>query len=87
LNQSPQVWYEKSNSYLISYNFRSRSADHSLFVKHYHTYITIALVYVDDIIIIGNNSIQIREVKGKCIFTWMSLPLTKEAYVRLVKRD
>jgi Reverse transcriptase (RNA-dependent DNA polymerase) len=79
-----------------------------LFIKHDHTYITIVLVYMDDIIIIGNNSTQIRELKGKLkenfdikgldflkyffksldsIFTWRSFSLTKEVYIRIIKRD
>jgi Reverse transcriptase (RNA-dependent DNA polymerase) len=56
---------KKISSYLIFYNFKTSSVDHSLFIKHDLTYITIVLVYMDDIIIIGNNSTQIRELKGK----------------------
>jgi Reverse transcriptase (RNA-dependent DNA polymerase) len=37
--------------------------NHFLFLKHDHTYIIIVLMYVDDIIIIGNNQEQIKEIK------------------------
>jgi Reverse transcriptase (RNA-dependent DNA polymerase) len=63
LKQSLRVWYEKFSSYLISYNFKISNSDHSLFVKIDHTCITVILVYVDDIIIIGNNEENIQHIK------------------------
>jgi Reverse transcriptase (RNA-dependent DNA polymerase) len=50
---------------LNSCNFKVNSADHSLFVKNDNLYITIILVYIDDIIIIGNNQNQIKEIKAQ----------------------
>jgi Reverse transcriptase (RNA-dependent DNA polymerase) len=55
LKQSPRTWYEKLSSYLIFYNFKVSNIDHSLFSKSGEHYIIIILVYVDDIIITGNN--------------------------------
>jgi Reverse transcriptase (RNA-dependent DNA polymerase) len=34
LKQSPKTWYDKLNYFLISYNFKVRNADSSLFIKH-----------------------------------------------------
>jgi Reverse transcriptase (RNA-dependent DNA polymerase) len=59
LKQYSCTWNKKFSSYLISYNFKISSADHSLFVKHHNLYIIIVLMYVDDIIIIDNNQNQI----------------------------
>jgi Reverse transcriptase (RNA-dependent DNA polymerase) len=62
LKQSPRAWYKKLSSYLISYNFQISSADHSLFSKRSDNWIIVILVYVDDIIIMGNN---LEEIKKK----------------------
>jgi Reverse transcriptase (RNA-dependent DNA polymerase) len=64
LKQSPRIWCEKFNSHLISYDFKISNADHSLFVKYDHTYITVILVYVDGIIIIKNNEKNIKQIKN-----------------------
>jgi Reverse transcriptase (RNA-dependent DNA polymerase) len=63
LKQLPRAWYEKLSSYLISYNFLISNADHSLFWKLDGIDTTLVLVYVDDIIIIGNNIEEIRKIK------------------------
>jgi hypothetical protein len=47
--------YEKLSSYLIFYNFQISSADHSLFFKKSDNYIILIFIYVDDVIITGNN--------------------------------
>jgi Reverse transcriptase (RNA-dependent DNA polymerase) len=63
LKKSPRVWYEKLSHFLILCNFKVSSAESSLFIKHNATGTTVVLVYVDDIIIIGNNKIKIECVK------------------------
>jgi Reverse transcriptase (RNA-dependent DNA polymerase) len=63
LKQSPRAWYEKLSSYLISCGFITSKADSSLFVNLDKYDTTIILVYVDNIIITGNNLEKIRQVK------------------------
>ena len=63
MKQSPRAWYGKLSSYLNLCNFKISSADHSLFTKRNGNHITIVLVYVDDIIITGNNLEEIRKIK------------------------
>jgi Reverse transcriptase (RNA-dependent DNA polymerase) len=63
LKQSPRTWYEKLSSFLTLCNFIISNSDHSLFIKKDHTCITVILVYVDDVIITGNNEKSIREIK------------------------
>ena len=63
LKQSPRAWYGKLSTYLISCNFKVSHADHSLFVKTEGTTKTIVLVYVDDIIVTGNNHTKIKKVQ------------------------
>ena len=63
LKQSPRAWYGKLSSYLISCNFKISNADHSLFTKCDGINTTLILVYVNDIIITGNNLDQIQKIK------------------------
>jgi Reverse transcriptase (RNA-dependent DNA polymerase) len=65
LKQSPSAWYGKLSSYLISCGFIISKTDHSLFCK-INNYTTIIIhIYVDDIIIMGNNLEEIKNVKRK----------------------
>jgi Reverse transcriptase (RNA-dependent DNA polymerase) len=63
LKQSPRAWYEKLSSYLTSCNFFISNVDHSLFCKYDGMNTTLVLVYVEDIIITGNNIEEIRKIK------------------------
>jgi Reverse transcriptase (RNA-dependent DNA polymerase) len=60
LKQSPRAWYGKLSQFLISCNFKVSGADSSLFIKHNTNGTTVVLVYVDDIIVTGNNQIEIE---------------------------
>jgi Reverse transcriptase (RNA-dependent DNA polymerase) len=63
LKQFSRTWYGKLNRFLISYNFKVRNVDSSLFIKHNFNSTIIVLIYVDDIIIINNNQIKIKLIK------------------------
>jgi Reverse transcriptase (RNA-dependent DNA polymerase) len=63
LKQSPRAWYGKLSQFLISCNFKVSDADNSLFIKFLENCIVVILVYVDDIITIGNNSLEINNIK------------------------
>uniref|UniRef100_A0A803P8J1 Integrase catalytic domain-containing protein n=1 Tax=Cannabis sativa TaxID=3483 RepID=A0A803P8J1_CANSA len=56
LKQAPRAWFEKLSTVLINMGFHSSQADHSLFIKVTTTYCIYILVYVDDILIMGNNA-------------------------------
>ena len=56
LKQAPRAWFQRFNSFLIHLGFYCSRANTSLFVFHRQFGIIYLLLYVDDIIIIGNNS-------------------------------
>ena len=56
LKQAPRAWFQRLSSFLIRLGFYCSRADTSLFVFHKHSDIIYLLLYVDDIIITGNNS-------------------------------
>ncbi|GJU56477.1 putative RNA-directed DNA polymerase [Tanacetum coccineum] len=63
LKQASRNWYQKFTTSLIEIGFKQTGADHSLFTfKRRETFIA-TLIYVDDVIITGNNSGKIQEIK------------------------
>ncbi|XP_021995840.1 uncharacterized mitochondrial protein AtMg00810-like [Helianthus annuus] len=56
LKQAPRAWFQRISSFLISYGFTCSRADPSLFVFTQGESLMYLLVYVDDLILTGNNS-------------------------------
>ena len=64
LKQAPRCWFAKLVKSLKAYGFRQSYSDYSLFtLTRGDTQINV-LVYVDDLIISGNNSTAIKTFKG-----------------------
>lgn len=57
LQKSTRNWFAKLSTALRNYGFQQSHADYTLFTYHRGGDILSLLVYVDDIIIAGNNSI------------------------------
>jgi len=62
LCQASHKWYAQLSSYLLKHDFKQSSANHSLFIQRDHDKTTIILVYVDDIIVTGNNPKIIQNI-------------------------
>lgn len=63
LKKTSCSWYQKFTTFHLILNFKQSKANHSFFI-YKTTYITvIALIYVDDKIIIGNCPNKIQEIK------------------------
>ncbi|XP_068336409.1 uncharacterized protein [Pyrus communis] len=63
LKQSPRAWYAKLSSVLTSVGFKSSNADSSLFVRTGVVGTLVVLIYVDDLIITGDNTDEISTLK------------------------
>jgi ribosomal protein S3 len=64
VKQSPRAWYAKLSHALLLNNFTKSASDSTMFVQTINKTITVVLVYVDDIIIVGNDDNQIMNVKN-----------------------
>jgi hypothetical protein len=59
LKQAPQAWYTRLNDFLLSIGFRASKVDTSLFIFSVGADICYLLVYVDDILFTGSNSLML----------------------------
>ena len=55
LKQAPRAWFERFSTQLLHMGFQASLADSSLFVLHHGKLVVYLLIYVDDIVITGNN--------------------------------
>ena len=55
LKQAPPAWFQRLSTFLLSYGFSCSRADTSLFIYTGKSSIMYLLVYVDDLILIGND--------------------------------
>ncbi|GMP81639.1 hypothetical protein CsSME_00036279 [Camellia sinensis var. sinensis] len=66
LKQSPRAWFERFGKAVISCGFSQSQADHTIFYKHSkNNKIAILIVYVDDIILTGNDEAELAALKEK----------------------
>ncbi|XP_019057729.1 PREDICTED: uncharacterized protein LOC109116546 [Tarenaya hassleriana] len=56
LKQAPRAWYNELRQFLISSGFKNSLADTSLFIFCKHGIVIYVLVYVDDIVVTGNDT-------------------------------
>ncbi|CAL1405320.1 unnamed protein product [Linum trigynum] len=64
LKQASRNWYEKFSQALLALNFSQSRADHSLFIYRSGTSFVAALIYVDDVVLAGNDLSLIQQVKA-----------------------
>ena len=50
LKQAPKVWYERLTTFLVEKGYKRGGVDNTLFIKSFKLGITIAQIYVDDIV-------------------------------------
>ena len=63
LKQAPRVWYSKINIFFVIDGFERSKADRDVYVKHIDNGIVIIVLYVDDLIIIGDSTQCIENTK------------------------
>jgi len=63
LKQTPRAWSNKIGQYLVTSGFQTSNANFSLFVKKTYHGIVIIVIHVDDLIITGDNDVDIFDLK------------------------
>uniref|UniRef100_A0A803PTI6 Reverse transcriptase Ty1/copia-type domain-containing protein n=1 Tax=Cannabis sativa TaxID=3483 RepID=A0A803PTI6_CANSA len=60
LKQAPRAWYDKLKKTLLKWNFENSRANTSLFLLKTPKYVIMVLIYVDDIVITGNDTNELN---------------------------
>jgi hypothetical protein len=55
LKQSPRMWYKKIDTYMLGLGFTRRKDDHCVYFKLIGDHFIYLVLYVDDMLLIGNN--------------------------------
>jgi hypothetical protein len=63
LKQAPKAWSDKIGQYLVTSGFQTSNVDFSLYVKKTNYGIVVIVIYVDDLIIIGDSDADIFDFK------------------------
>lgn len=63
LKQASRKWYERLTTLLLNFGYKQAHADHSLFTHITTTSYTALLVYVDDIVIVGDSIAEVSKIK------------------------
>ena len=63
LKQSPRAWFEKFTATMTNYGYKQSNSDYTLFLKRQNDRITCLIIYVDDIIITGDDKEEICTLK------------------------
>ncbi len=63
LKQAPRAWSDKIGQYLVTSGFQTSNANFSLYVKKTDHGILFIVIYVDDLIIIGDSDADIFDLK------------------------
>ena len=66
LKQSPRAWFERFSRSIIQFGFQQSQGNHTLFIKNKpEGKLTALIVYVDDIILTGNDVGEMKMIKLK----------------------
>lgn len=64
LKQAPRQWYKKFDSFMMSHEYTKTDADHCVYVKTFRgNKFIILLLYVDDMLIVGQDEDMIGDLK------------------------
>ena len=63
LKQSPRMWYKKIDTYMLGLGFTRSKEDHYVHFKLIGDHLIYLVLYVDDMLLIGNNKEIIQDVK------------------------
>ncbi len=63
LKQSPRQWYFKMQEFLTKVGFTSSPNDPCVYIRHLSSRIILVALYVDDLVIAGSPSTEVRSIK------------------------
>jgi hypothetical protein len=68
LKRSPKTWYQNFYTYMLGLGFTRSKVDHCVYFKFIGDHLIYLVLYVDDMLLIGNNKELISDVKTQLFF-------------------
>ena len=65
LKQSPRAWFGRFCQAMKGYGYTQSESDHTMFFKRNRGKISVLIIYVDDMIITGNDHVEIEELENR----------------------
>ncbi|KAF3771579.1 Retrovirus-related Pol polyprotein from transposon TNT 1-94 [Nymphaea thermarum] len=65
LKQSPRAWFERLRIVMKTNGYKQENGDHTLFIKQRNGLVSLLLVYVDDMIVRGDDEEKNRKMKER----------------------
>ena len=90
LKQAPRQWYKKFESFMSNHGYMKINSDHCVFVKKFSDdNFIIVLLYVDDMLIIGQDITNIKDLKKETnkTFAMKDLGAAKKFFGMRILRD
>jgi hypothetical protein len=89
LKQSPRMWYQNFDTYILGLEFVRSRGDHCVYSKQVGNHFICVVLYVDDMLLVGNNMDVIKEVKSQLSskFDMKDLGAAKFIMGMEIKRD
>ncbi|KAM5585973.1 hypothetical protein ABKV19_005070 [Rosa sericea] len=63
LKQSPRAWFGRFTQAMKRFGYKQSNSDHTLFLKHQKGKVTALIIYVDDMVITGDDREEIRRLQ------------------------
>ena len=89
LKQSPRMWYQKFDTFIQGLGFTRRKADHCVYFKLIGDRVIYLVLYVDDMLLVGNDKEIIQYLKTQLSSKFDMKDLGAENYIlgMEIKRD
>jgi hypothetical protein len=89
LKKSPRMWYQNFDAFALKIGYVRSEEDHYVYIKLIDDQILIIILYVDDMLFIGNNKVMIKELKAQLsnIFEMKYLGAAKYIFGMEINRD
>ena len=63
LKQSPKAWFGKFSTTMKEFGYKQSNSDHTLFIKHKEGKVTALIVYVDDMVLTGDDPCKMKALQ------------------------
>jgi Reverse transcriptase (RNA-dependent DNA polymerase) len=64
LKQSPRAWFDRFSKTMIKEGYLQSNADHTMFIRRKRGKLCVLIVYVDDIVLTGNDIVEMKRIKS-----------------------